>query len=34
MIKKLLLLLALVTMIVGTACAKHTVRILAVGNSF
>lgn len=34
MIKKLLLLLALVTMMVGTACAKHTVRILAVGNSF
>lgn len=34
MIKKLLLLLALVTMMVVTACAKHTVRILAVGNSF
>ena len=34
MTKKLLLLLALVVMAVGTACAKHTVRILAVGNSF
>ena len=34
MMKKLFLLLALVVMAVGTACAKHTVRILAVGNSF
>lgn len=34
MTKKLLLLLALVVIAVGTACAKHTVRILAVGNSF
>lgn len=34
MMKKLFLLLALVVMAVGTVCAKHTVRILAVGNSF
>ena len=34
MTKKLLLLLVLAVMAVGTACAKHTVRILAVGNSF
>lgn len=34
MTKKLLFLLVLAVMAVGTACAKHTVRILAVGNSF